>query len=97
MSTELGRNEPCHCGSGKKYKKCHLEKDALTDSKQREKVAAEIAKKAAAESAEGDTSKKPPPQKGAENQSWVQKIAGKTGFFRNLASQRRAPPSNKGG
>jgi len=23
----LGRNEPCHCGSGKKYKKCHLVTD----------------------------------------------------------------------
>jgi hypothetical protein len=22
-----GRNDPCHCGSGKKYKKCHLDKD----------------------------------------------------------------------
>lgn len=22
----LGRNEPCHCGSGKKYKSCHLKK-----------------------------------------------------------------------
>jgi preprotein translocase subunit SecA len=22
-----GRNEPCHCGSGKKYKKCHLPQD----------------------------------------------------------------------
>ncbi|MBL4941397.1 MAG: SEC-C domain-containing protein [Colwellia sp.] len=21
---ELGRNDPCHCGSGKKYKKCCL-------------------------------------------------------------------------
>jgi uncharacterized protein YecA (UPF0149 family) len=20
----LGRNDPCHCGSGKKYKKCHF-------------------------------------------------------------------------
>lgn len=20
----IGRNEPCHCGSGQKYKKCHL-------------------------------------------------------------------------
>ncbi|WP_446027740.1 SEC-C metal-binding domain-containing protein [Lelliottia amnigena] len=20
---KLGRNEPCYCGSGKKYKKCH--------------------------------------------------------------------------
>jgi len=25
---QLGRNEPCHCGSGRKYKKCCLEKDA---------------------------------------------------------------------
>ena len=24
---ELGRNELCWCGSGKKYKKCHLAKD----------------------------------------------------------------------
>ncbi|MFT9447432.1 SEC-C metal-binding domain-containing protein [Gluconobacter japonicus] len=22
MSTKVGRNEPCPCGSGKKYKKC---------------------------------------------------------------------------
>lgn len=20
---KLGRNDPCHCGSGKKFKKCH--------------------------------------------------------------------------
>jgi preprotein translocase subunit SecA len=20
---EIGRNDPCHCGSGKKYKHCH--------------------------------------------------------------------------
>ncbi len=25
--TRLGRNEPCHCGSGKKYKHCCYEKD----------------------------------------------------------------------
>ncbi|MFQ6039763.1 MAG: SEC-C metal-binding domain-containing protein [Candidatus Poribacteria bacterium] len=24
---KLGRNDPCHCGSGKKYKHCHLEQD----------------------------------------------------------------------
>ena len=23
----LGRNDPCHCGSGRKYKKCHLDAD----------------------------------------------------------------------
>jgi len=24
---DLGRNEICWCGSGKKYKKCHMQKD----------------------------------------------------------------------
>jgi len=28
MIQKLGRNDPCHCGSGKKYKKCCLAKDA---------------------------------------------------------------------
>jgi hypothetical protein len=27
MTISIGRNDPCHCGSGKKYKKCCLEKD----------------------------------------------------------------------
>jgi hypothetical protein len=27
---KLGRNDPCWCGSGRKYKKCHLGKDTLT-------------------------------------------------------------------
>lgn len=26
---KLGRNSPCHCGSGRKYKKCHLREDQL--------------------------------------------------------------------
>ena len=28
----IGRNEPCHCGSGKKYKKCCLRKDRAAQS-----------------------------------------------------------------
>ena len=24
---KIGRNDPCHCGSGKKYKYCHYEID----------------------------------------------------------------------
>ncbi len=28
-STKLGRNDPCPCGSGKKYKKCHLGKPLI--------------------------------------------------------------------
>lgn len=27
MGNKIGRNDPCWCGSGKKYKKCHLDRD----------------------------------------------------------------------
>lgn len=33
---KTGRNEPCPCGSGKKYKKCCLEKDQAAASRKRE-------------------------------------------------------------
>jgi methionyl aminopeptidase len=47
----LGRNDPCHCGSGKKYKKCHWEPDqALPRSAG---VAAAMAAPAAAETMAG--------------------------------------------
>jgi tetratricopeptide (TPR) repeat protein len=32
-----GRNDPCWCGSGKKYKKCHLEADEEYERQRREK------------------------------------------------------------
>jgi hypothetical protein len=28
MTKKIGRNDPCPCGSNKKYKKCHLDRDA---------------------------------------------------------------------
>jgi len=31
---KLGRNDPCWCGSGKKYKRCHLDSDARKKSGQ---------------------------------------------------------------
>lgn len=30
-----GRNEPCHCGSGKKFKHCCLQKDSSLSMKAR--------------------------------------------------------------
>ena len=46
-----GRNDICPCGSGKKYKKCHLSEDEAARSAQikKEKEAAEAETKAAAE------------------------------------------------
>lgn len=38
LTRKLGRNEPCHCGSGTKYKKCCLDKD-LNETGSSRKVA----------------------------------------------------------
>ena len=32
---KIGRNEPCWCGSGRKYKKCHMEQDMIAGVRQR--------------------------------------------------------------
>lgn len=52
---KLGRNDPCHCGSGEKYKKCHLEKD---EADKAAKLAAESAQRAAAAAAEAEAEAK---------------------------------------
>ena len=41
MEPILGRNDPCHCGSGKKYKQCCLGKDEEKARAARAKAAAE--------------------------------------------------------
>jgi tetratricopeptide (TPR) repeat protein len=42
--TKTGRNDPCHCGSGKKYKRCCLDKDEAAERATR--TAAQAAKPA---------------------------------------------------
>jgi hypothetical protein len=32
---KIGRNEPCHCGSGKKYKNCHQKIEVQKGSRNR--------------------------------------------------------------
>jgi hypothetical protein len=44
-----GRNEPCHCGSGRKYKQCCLDKDEKAASAARAKAAAAADAAASAE------------------------------------------------
>lgn len=46
-----GRNDPCHCGSGQKYKKCHLPQD---DAAKSAELAAAAAAAAAAAKAKAD-------------------------------------------
>jgi len=54
--TKLNRNDPCHCGSGKKYKVCHLKADEAAFSKElaaKNAAAAEAARLAAEADPEG--------------------------------------------
>ena len=43
---QVGRNEKCPCGSGRKYKQCCLRKDEETARQAREKAEAKAAKEA---------------------------------------------------
>ena len=49
MTNKTSRNDPCPCGSGRKYKKCCLEKDQASERAELTRVAA---KRAAAEQAQ---------------------------------------------
>src|SRR6266566_5063254 len=64
-SARPGRNEPCHCGSGRKYKHCCLQKDDIAAAAARTKAAAKAEAEAAAQSPEAAASapkKTPKPQ-----------------------------------
>jgi hypothetical protein len=39
VEPNLGRNDPCPCGSGKKYKQCHLAADEAKAREERAKAA----------------------------------------------------------
>ena len=49
MPTKTGRNDPCPCGSGKKYKHCCLEKDQEAEHEKFARAASAVAEAAAAE------------------------------------------------
>lgn len=49
MATKIGRNDPCHCGSGKKYKRCCLEEDQEGERLVRAATAAALAEEQAEE------------------------------------------------
>ena len=93
-SNSLGRNEPCHCGSGKKYKQCCLSKDEAAERSARAK-AAEKAEKAAEKeepATEATPAKQPPrPPKHQTEQPW------KGGFKNTRSFQKVRTPRKVGG
>ncbi len=54
----IGRNDPCHCGSGKKYKKCCLAKD---EEEERKNASNPLAAFKSPPKADRDQKPKPPP------------------------------------
>jgi hypothetical protein len=55
--SKIGRNDPCHCGSGQKYKKCHLPKDDAAKSAELAAAAAAAAEAQAKADAEAEADK----------------------------------------
>ena len=80
-----GRNEPCHCGSGRKYKQCCLEKD---EAARREQRAAGEEPAPSGGTASADAPKPGPASKKQTQQPW--KGPRNTKGFQKLTTPRRS-------
>jgi len=90
---DLGRNDTCHCGSGRKYKHCCLDKDEALAQVARAKAEAETdatPTEAAAETpAETPAQQRPPRPR--SYQPWKRSATNTQGF------QRMSTPRKVGG
>jgi hypothetical protein len=75
VEANLGRNDACHCGSGKKYKQCCLARDEEKARAARAKAAAE----APVPTAEGSTAT-PRGPKHQTRQPWKKSATNTHGF-----------------
>src|SRR6476660_585687 len=82
-SARPGRNQPCHCGSGRKYKHCCLAKDEAQAAAARAKAAAE----AAVRSSEAATSAPTRAPKVRTDQPW--KATTSRGFIPRTRTPRK--------
>ena len=94
-----GRNDTCPCGSGKKYKKCHLQEDEGKRSKDMAKAAEEAAARAAEEEAKEESTEEkkddhghPPEHKGRKGASTKPKPKPAT-VARQVSTPRKAGTS----
>jgi hypothetical protein len=87
----VGRNEPCPCGSGRKYKHCCLAKDEAAAREARVKAeakAAKAAEKAADKEGASPEAAPPPPRKPKTYQPW-RKTATNTHPFQRMSTPRK--------
>ena len=76
MSHKIGRNDPCWCGSGKKYKHCHMREDRAKAEQQAAKPRPESTARPLSPSLPPEPALPPepevPPEVAAENARWEQ-------------------------
>ena len=87
---KVGRNDPCHCGSGEKYKKCHLAKDeqAEVEALKKQQATDVAAAAKAAEENKGQADK--PEHKPGHAEFKGTKKFSNTSPAQRIASPRRA-------
>lgn len=94
---KLGRNEPCWCGSGKKYKNCHLSQDEQAAQRARPQPPAQPAKPAVPSARVGPPELPQPPTLSPEDQAeqaeWEKfdqaDLDGKVAFFLERIDNKR--------
>ncbi|HET8647712.1 MAG TPA: SEC-C metal-binding domain-containing protein [Vicinamibacteria bacterium] len=82
----IGRNDPCHCGSGKKYKQCHLDADEVA---LREARAKEAGAEPSAEGVEPERAAAVPrPERPHTQQPWKRSGQNTRGFHKHTAPRK---------
>jgi hypothetical protein len=89
--SKLGRNDPCHCGSGQKYKKCHLPKDDA--AKSAELAAAAAAAAAAAKAAADAEAEEAEKNEGAGDKAGVDRAVAGSARSKDAAGTRPRTPA----
>ena len=87
---DLGRNDTCHCGSGRKYKHCCLDKDEALAQAARAKAESDTPDEAPADPAAAAQVQQRPP-KPRSYQPWKRSATNTQGF------QRMSTPRKVGG
>jgi hypothetical protein len=82
-----GRNDPCHCGSGRKYKQCCLDKDEAAGREARAKAQAEAQAEAPAPAADEAKGAKGTPRP-KSHQPWKGNLQNTRGFQKVSAPRK---------
>ena len=84
---DLGRNDACHCGSGRKYKRCCLDKDEAAAQAARARAEADAPAEAPPDPAAGKPVQQRPPTP-PSYQPW-KRSATNTHSFQRMSTPRK--------